>query len=373
MEEKKVSWLELFFDLIFVTAVSYTTHLFIDIEQHPKEIVFYAGEYLLMVFPMFWLWTGQTMLFNRYSQNIPKPELFMLPQMFFFILITASLDFQFAHTYHSYLTGYLGVRVLTVLQYYIVAKRAGEKRKEVAGLLLRLFLPGVIIPFFSLFFEEHSRYVVMYAGIAADMILPLFFKRSLIKAPVNLPHLAERFGLFTLITFGEALVATTGMLVGHTGDYHTLLFSALSFSLIALLWGSYFYGYEQLMDHHLETNGQVLLYGHFFILVSVMVLAGGIELLHTAELPHNVLMVLLFGPLILFLAIKHLVFYHHRKRAVAYYRREVMFIVAALGLVPALNLIVDLSITLNLILAIVLCGLEAFLQSGKHKRMSAGR
>ncbi len=65
MEEKKVSWLELFFDLVFVTAVSFTTHLFVEIEHQPDRMHLYLGEYLLMVFPMFWLWTGQTMFFNR--------------------------------------------------------------------------------------------------------------------------------------------------------------------------------------------------------------------------------------------------------------------------------------------------------------------
>ena len=373
MEEKKVSWLELFFDLIFVTAVSFTTRLFIEIEHHPGQILFYGLEYLLMVFPMFWLWTGQTMLLNRFSQDIQRPGLVMMPQMFFFILMTASLDFNFNHTYHTYLLGYLGVRALTAGEYWLAARRLTGPRAEVAGLLGRLFIPGLIIPLASLLFEGRDRYLVMYSGIAADMILPLFFKDRLSLAPVNLPHLTERFGLFTLITFGEALVAVTSLLVGHTADYSALIFSGLSFLLIAVLWGSYFYGYEKVMDHHRETNGQALLYGHFFILVAVMLVAADVELLHDGELPRRVLIPLVYGPVILFLTAKHLVFYHHRKRGQVYYHREAALLIIALAAALAVNLIFPIPALGSLGLLIIICGLEAAVQSGAHRKFFTSR
>ena len=117
MKEKKVSWLELFFDLVFVTTVSGSTHKFVELDDHPGYLLFYIGEYLLMVFPMFWLWIGQTMFFNRYSDNLKAAALLMLPQMFFLLIMTASLDFEFGHTYHSFLLSYLGFRIIPVAEY----------------------------------------------------------------------------------------------------------------------------------------------------------------------------------------------------------------------------------------------------------------
>jgi len=373
MAEKKVSWLELFFDLVFVTAVSFTTRLFLEIEDHPRQFLFYGAEYLLMVFPMFWLWIGQTMFFNRYSQHIRRPELFMLPQMFFFILMTASLDFNFNHTYHTYLLGYLGVRALTVGQYYLTAPEPDERRRAAARLLGRLFLPGLVIPLISLFFEGRPRYLIMYSGLAVDMALPLFFKRPLKAAPVNLPHLAERFGLFTLITFGEALVSVANLLAGRTADYPTLTLAVLSFLLIAVLWGSYFYGYEKLMDHHRETNGQALLYGHFLILVSVMLLAADVELLPARELPGPLPAVLLYGPVMVFLTVKHLVFYHHRRSGPTFYRRELALIIAALAAALALNFFVQLPSVINLAVVVGAAGLEALIQAGGLDRLISAR
>ncbi|WP_255300771.1 low temperature requirement protein A, partial [Listeria monocytogenes] len=44
MTERKVSWLELFFDLIFVTAVASTTHLLLSVDNHPDKTAAYFIE-----------------------------------------------------------------------------------------------------------------------------------------------------------------------------------------------------------------------------------------------------------------------------------------------------------------------------------------
>ena len=372
MAEKKVSWLELFFDLVFVITVSGSTRKFVEIGHHPADLGFYVSEYILMVFPMFWLWIGQTMFFNRYSEHLRAPALLMLPQMFCLLVMTASLDFEFGHTYHSFLISYLGFRLLTVLEYFLVAKGRVGPRLEAAAFLGRLFLPGLVIPFCSLFFSGHWRYVIMYLGIAADIAMPLFFGARLKKAPVNLPHLAERFGLFVLITFGESLVSVVAVLVGHTADSDTLIFAGLCFLIIALMWASYFFAYENKIDHHLETNGQVMLYGHFLILVSVMLLAGDIELLHEHQLENKILLFFLYGPVMLFYLSKGLVFFYHRKRDALYYERELtlvllVFVPAVIGGFSALGL------KANLLLVALICGLEIAVEMGWHWKLKNWR
>ena len=366
MEEKKVSWLELFFDLVFVTAVSYTTSLFVSIEHHPGHMGKYLGEYLLMVFPMFWLWSGQTMFMNRYGQHLRRPEVFMLPQMFCFILMTASFDFAFAHTYHSYLASYLGLRLLTVLEYALTAKKLEGPQKEVATLLGRLFVPGLLIPFSSLFFPEQWRYTVMYGGIISDMLLPLLFRRRLLKAPVHMGHLAERFGLFVLITFGESLVSVAAVLSGHTREAAMLLFSILCFINVCLMWLLYFHAYENLVDRGTRTNGQVLLYGHFFILIAIMLLAGNIELMAAAKLPVVVLTTLLFGPMLVFFLAANLVFFRHRKRDKPYFIKEACMVCTALALLWLFSAINGLAPMVSLALAAVLLAIANVLQRGLH-------
>ena len=189
-------------------------------------------------------------------------------------------------------------------------------------------------------------------------------------APANLPHLTERFCLFVIIAFGESLVSIVTILVGKTTEPPTLLFALLCFSIISLMWASYFFAYENQIDHHLTTNGQVLLYGHFAILVSVMLLAGDIELLYEHHLKDQVLLFFLYGPVALFYLSKGLVFFYHRKRdqIESRYLRE--FIpAAAISVLAFVNEATGLSLIVNLLLVAIFCGLEIFLRQGRHRRL----
>ncbi|WP_239257248.1 low temperature requirement protein A [Listeria ilorinensis] len=317
-KERKVSWLELFFDLVFVTAVASTTHLLLAVDHHPEHTLLYFGEYLLMVTPMFWAWVGQTMFFNRFGERISFPAFYMLPQMFFLVLMTASFDLDFDDTFYTFIIGYAGIRLITVLQYFIVSHKVGEQLRQVARLLGTIFLIGILLSLSAVFFTGVLRYSIVYMGIAIDILLPLVFTKTLQKAPVHLSHLIERFGLFVIITFGESIVAITTLLVGHTTDPYTLSFTLAAFLIIGTMWASYFYSFEHHLDPTKTTSGQVLLYGHFFIIVSVMLLAANIHLLYAGHLEKNTLLLLLYGAAAVFFLAKQVVFNYHKKPEVIF-------------------------------------------------------
>ncbi len=355
MEEKKVSWLELFFDLVFVTTVSLITRILVNAEHHPDMVHVYFGEFLLMVFPMFWLWAGQTMLYNRYSDEINHPAMFMIVQMFCLILMTAHIDFGMNDsTYHIFLFSYLAFRALTIAQYVMAGrKRLDDARCRTASVLSRLFTAGAVITGASIFFSGNWRYIVMYTGIFADIVLPLFFRRFLKHTPVNLPHLSERLGLFVLIAFGESLVSITDILSESGDSEPSMAFAAASFLLISLMWGSYFHDFENTLDRHINTNGQLILYTHFFILAAIMILAANLHLLYADELPRRSLISFMFGCAAVFFILKHGVFYHHRqsgldpgiKKAAA-----ILFVMAALYSI-------DIFLTPPVILSVFFLGL----------------
>ncbi|TYV81541.1 low temperature requirement protein A [Listeria monocytogenes] len=356
MAERKVSWLELFFDLIFVTAVASTTHLLLSVDNHPDKTAIYFGEYLLMVTPMFWSWVGQTMFFNRFGEKIKSPELYMLPQMFFLILMTASFDLTFSNTYYTFLIGYLGIRFITVIQYFVISRQLTGNARKVALLLGSVFLLGVLTTATSVFFEGFARYLVMYLGIAVDIILPLFLAKTLRKVPVDFPHLAERFGLFVIITFGESIVAITTILAGHTLDPYTIGYTLLGFLIICTLWASYFHSFEKIVDHHKETHGQYLIYGHFFIIISVMLLAANVHLLFEGHLERNVLLLMLFGSVAVFFISKQFVFVAHKKAEVTFsFWKDALLLLLLVGLF-FVNLYSDLPLFVSFV-SIWVCAL----------------
>ncbi|MBC1460945.1 low temperature requirement protein A [Listeria welshimeri] len=356
MTERKVSWLELFFDLIFVTAVASTTHLLLSIDNHPDKTAVYFGEYLLMITPMFWAWVGQTMFFNRFGEKIKLPELYMLPQMFFLILMTASFDLTFSNTYYTFLIGYLGIRLITVIQYFVISRQLRGNPRKVAILLGSVFLLGVITTATSVFFDGSLRYLVMYLGIAIDIVLPLFLSKTLQKVPVDFPHLAERFGLFVIITFGESIVAITTILVGHTLDLYTIGYTLLGFLIISTLFISYFHSFEKIIDHHKKTHGQYLIYGHFFITLSIMLLAANLHLLFEGHLQKDILLFMLFGSVAVFFISKQLVFAAHKKVEVIFYFWKDILLLLLLAGFFFLNLYSDLPLFVSFV-SIWICAL----------------
>ena len=135
----------------------------------------------------------------------------MILQMVFVLIMISSLSVNFDQYYHSFLIGYIGLRVLTAIQYLVVVKL--EKGYEKSCLVFRnTFLDWDYHLIYVYLFESWIRYVVLYAGILFDIIVPFWGRKYLVKAPINTAHLLERFALLTLILFGESVVSTLAVL-----------------------------------------------------------------------------------------------------------------------------------------------------------------
>jgi low temperature requirement protein LtrA len=69
-----------------------------------------------------------------------------------------------------------------------------------------------------------------------DILVPVIGRRILEKVPPNTAHLLERFGLFTIILFGKALVSTLAVIKPTQGNWGSIGFAVISFILIISMW-----------------------------------------------------------------------------------------------------------------------------------------
>jgi len=235
MEDKKVTWLELFYDLLFVAAVSTTTNVLLHVQKGsiPQE---YFIKFVLMLIPIWWAWTGQTMFINRFGKDFLHQRIFIILQMLFVLVMTSSLSIDFDQYYLSFLIGYIGLRALTAIQYLVMQNNEDGDRKKVANFLGTCFWIGIGISLFSISFNSWIRYAVLYIGIIVDMIVPILGRKYLAKFPANTSHLIERFASLTLILFGESVVSTLFVLHPQKGNWNSILFSITSFILIISMW-----------------------------------------------------------------------------------------------------------------------------------------
>ncbi len=89
MEEKKVTWLELFYDLLFVAAVTAATHVLLHVEDghiHAEYLV----KFVLIFIPIWWAWVGQTIFINRFGKDLFHQRIFLILQMFFVLIMTSA-------------------------------------------------------------------------------------------------------------------------------------------------------------------------------------------------------------------------------------------------------------------------------------------
>jgi low temperature requirement protein LtrA len=108
--------------------------------------------------------------------------------------------------------------------------------------------------------------------------------------------LTERFELLTIITFGEAVVGIT-----HFFDISSFTFiPILVFLVILTMFGSYVVQIHNLVNHHREERSLRLMFSHYFIVISINLITVALELIHSGEINHWIVCVMIAVSLIVF-------------------------------------------------------------------------
>ncbi|OPA79100.1 low temperature requirement protein A [Paenibacillus selenitireducens] len=313
MVEKKVTWLELFYDILFVAAVSKATHVLLHAD-HGVIPIEYLVKFVLIFIPIWWGWVGQTLFINRFGQDIFIHRILIILQLLFVLIMTASLSPNFDQYYIPFFVGYIGSRALTAIQYLMVHKSKAAHQQSTASYLGTYFLIGILISACSLFFDSWIRYVILYMGIAVDIILPLVGRRHLVKTPIHTPHLFERFALFTLILLGESVISILSVMQFSNWDLPSILFVAFTSLLVIAIWWQYFDNIETKVSKEIQTAGQTIIYGHLFIYLSMSMIAASIQLLYQEKLNYPFMLIFVFGSVLLYFLSTSLVFHLYRHK-----------------------------------------------------------
>ncbi|NGZ76457.1 low temperature requirement protein A [Saccharibacillus alkalitolerans] len=274
ISHKKVTWLELFYDLIYVAAVSVTAHVLAHSHHGaiPADVIL---KYILIFVPLWWAWTGFTVYVNRFGKDDTAQRIAYFVQMAFVIVMAASINLDFDAYYLAFMLGYVGIRLSTVFMYVRTwIQQRGEPRR-IARYLGLAFLGGALISFASVLVPGEAKFFVLYFGIFLDILLPLLARKKVLShLPVHHPHLLERYGLATIILLGELiLVIVNGLREGHAG-FDTILTAVLGFGIAVSLWWHYFESSEHIAAEDRKSSGQSVIYGHLLTFMSLGLIAN---------------------------------------------------------------------------------------------------
>lgn len=266
------TWLECFFDLIFVVAIDDVTHILSHThEGHLDPLQFW--KFVLVFIPLWWIWASHTIYANRFDADDRKHRLATLLVMFLLIIISGLIGQRFLASFAAIVVCYAGSKYIIAAMYFV----SKQRHKESVGLTTAVgwvIVAGATISLASILFPAPQRYVVFYLGILFDLLAFIFFlRRRLEVIPVHTEHLIERVGLLTIIILGESVSSLSIGLANISWTAQKLLSSATGFVMISSIWWVYFDSFHLLTRQKL-TTGHSVLYSHFFVFIGLSILAS---------------------------------------------------------------------------------------------------
>ena len=272
---RRATWLELFFDLIFVVAIGDVTHILSHTHDgHLDPLQFW--QYVLIFIPLWWIWASHTMYANRFDADDRKHRLATLFIMFLLIIISGLIDQRFLASFDVIIVCYACSKYIVAMMYF-VSKYRHEESEAVTTAVGWVIVAGTTISLASILFPAPQRYVVFYLGILFDLIVFIFFlPRRLQGIPAHTEHLIERVGLLTLIMLGESVISLSTGLANISWSVERLMTAATGFVTISSIWWVYFDSFHLLSKQKLAT-GHSVLYSHFFVFIGLSILASMIR------------------------------------------------------------------------------------------------
>jgi low temperature requirement protein LtrA len=274
--ERKVTWTELFYDLVFVVAVAgLGARLLAD------PTIRGAAVFTGLFVPLWWAWVGFTFYADRYDTDDLGQRTLAVAQMATIALMAASINGDETQSLIGFALAYVGARAILVVMYLRARRHVPETRDLVTGYLQGMSIAAAVW-LISVFVPEPFRYVLWAVGLLIDFYNVYRVRRIQATVPLDVAHLPERFGLFTILVLGESIAAIVAGL-GHEGWVAGPVTTAvLSVVVAAGLWWVYFDNLDGTVVR--RRAGQktawkptVWIYGHLPLAIGLMATAIGLE------------------------------------------------------------------------------------------------
>jgi low temperature requirement protein LtrA len=238
----RVTFVELFFDLVYVFAITQLSQLLLG-----HLTIRGAGESLVLLLAVWWAWIDTCWVTNWFDPDQPAVRLLLVGIMLASLVMSASLPEAFGGRGLVFAAMYAAMEVGRPLFVVAALRRGNELRRNFQRILVwrgagaALWLAGG-------FAHGSARTGLWVAAVVVDFVAPLVgfaapgLGRSLTREwTIAGSHMAERCQLFIIIALGESILVT-----GATfGELHLTAAAAaalvVAFASSVALWWIYFY------------------------------------------------------------------------------------------------------------------------------------
>ncbi|MGE3860100.1 MAG: low temperature requirement protein A [Nitrososphaeraceae archaeon] len=289
IEERHATWLELFYDLVFVVTISQLSHyLFHEISLSN------FFQFLFLFIPVWWAWIGTAFFATRFYSDDIVHRLLLLLQMGGAGAMAVNISGAFSNTFSGFALSYAFMRLILVIEYVRVFRNTTRIRSElVHHPLIKRYIIGFSIAatiwLISAFVPiSEVRFMLWIIGLIIDFATPITAGKLHSQFAPDISHLPERMGLFTLIVLGESIVGIVAGMSEQNWEIYTVTVASLGLCIFFSLWWLYFDSSGKLPIHILKEKGNIAryyvwLYIHFPLVVAITAVGVGIRRLVSSD------------------------------------------------------------------------------------------
>jgi low temperature requirement protein LtrA len=253
---RRVDFLELFYDLIYVVIVAELAHL---LAEHVNLEAYV--EFIFLFILIWWLWVNAALYHNLHGYDDLRTRVFAFMQMGILVVMTVFLHNAMEETSYGFVISYAAFLSLLTFLWWRTGIHDPAHRPQTIP-YITTYPIAIILFIISIFVPTPYRFFIWIIAFLEMMIIPLIFSAMgergeyMTRIDVASPSLRERFKLFTIIVFGETIVAVVaGLSRHHHLDITIGITSALGLLLAFCLWWIYF---DSSADHPVKNKAKWL-------------------------------------------------------------------------------------------------------------------
>ena len=277
-DDQRVTFVELFFDLVFVFCVTQVVKLLGHLDLGS------VGEALLVFWLVWWAWTQFAWALNAANTDHPRVQFTTLLATAVAFFLAVAIPRAFGDAALWFAVPYVALRVVGLLVYYWVAWADPLQRRAVRifGLFSVAGLGAVLVGAVE---GGEAQYWFWGLGVALDLAAA-GVGGQLEGWNLHPDHFVERHGLIVIIALGETLIVAAAGLAGSPSTPASVATGVLAVGVTCGLWWSYFRRARPAFEHALAARDgsarsclarDVFSVMHFPMLCGVIAMAAATE------------------------------------------------------------------------------------------------
>ena len=289
--EQSADFVELFFDLVFVYAITRITSLTAN-HLDSRHVL----QSLLIFWLIWWAWSQFTWTLNSANTKLAEVRLIVLIATGVTFVMASSTDLVFTEGVMWFAIPYVLIRIIGLALNIIVSPNLNGQRSAVIGFAL-VSITGLIAVLAGAMVNPSLRIIFWLAAILLDMLAGYIGGKSE-GWSLQSKHFGERHSLIVIIALGESLIVAATAVAGQERSQDLMLAGGLAVIVTCLLWWSYFSWISDFLEEKFskksgsdqaKTGRDAYSFMHFLIICGIVGIAIGFEkILHH---PHDLLKV----------------------------------------------------------------------------------